>query len=177
MTYFHRNRFGATANHPHLRESNEPLLNRIDEALPLHLRLKNAVKTQADTIAVLCDLDEAKMLLQLAKQFVPTLCHTLKKQLDSLVSLGKARHVRLQIPDYSGEKVEIESPHIHCLNRMLRLPHTRDVIRPGFMNVSCEKNNDGTGTYHGDGEPDNTSERPPKAIRLPYGDQRVYDDG
>lgn len=60
---------------------------------------------------------------------------------------------------------------------MLLLPNTRDIIRPGFMNVSCEKSNDGAGTYDGDGEPDNASERPPKAIRLPYGDQRVYDDG
>jgi hypothetical protein len=49
----------------------ESLLKRATEDSPLYFRLKNAVKTEANTIAVLCDLDEAKMLLQVAKHFCP----------------------------------------------------------------------------------------------------------
>jgi hypothetical protein len=49
----------------------ESLLKRATEDSPLYFRLKNAVKTEAKTIAVLCDLDEAKMLLQVAKHFCP----------------------------------------------------------------------------------------------------------
>jgi hypothetical protein len=49
----------------------ESLLKRATEDSPLYFRLKNAVKTEANTIAVLCDPDEAKMLLQVAKHFCP----------------------------------------------------------------------------------------------------------
>ena len=52
-------------------EQYESLLKRATEDSPLWVRLKNAVKTQANTIAVLCDLDEAEMLLQVAKHFCP----------------------------------------------------------------------------------------------------------
>ena len=52
-------------------EHYESLLKRATEDSPLWVRLKNAVKTQANTIAVLCDLDEAEMLLQVAKHFCP----------------------------------------------------------------------------------------------------------
>ena len=47
------------------------LLKRATEDSPLYFRLKNTVKTQANTIAVLCDLDQAEMLLQVAKHFCP----------------------------------------------------------------------------------------------------------
>ena len=49
----------------------ESLLKRATENSPLYFRLKNAVKTETNTIAVLCDLDEAEMLLQVAKHFCP----------------------------------------------------------------------------------------------------------
>jgi hypothetical protein len=52
-------------------EHYESLLKRATEESPLYFRLKNAVKTQANTIAVLCDPDEAEMLLQVAKHFCP----------------------------------------------------------------------------------------------------------
>ena len=52
-------------------EHYESLLKRATEDSPLYFRLKNAVKTEANTIAVLCDLDEAEMLLQMAKHFCP----------------------------------------------------------------------------------------------------------
>ena len=52
-------------------EHYESLLKRATEDSPLWVRLKNAVKTQANTIAVLCDLDQAEMLLQVAKHFCP----------------------------------------------------------------------------------------------------------
>ena len=53
-------------------EDYESLLKRASENSPLYFRLKNAVKPPgADTIAILCDLDEAEMLLQVAKQFRP----------------------------------------------------------------------------------------------------------
>ena len=49
----------------------ESLLKRAPQDSPLYFRLKNAVKTEANTIAVLCDIDEADMLLQVAKHFCP----------------------------------------------------------------------------------------------------------
>jgi hypothetical protein len=49
----------------------ESLLKRATQDSPLYFRLKNAVKTEANTIAVLCDIDEADMLLQVAKHFCP----------------------------------------------------------------------------------------------------------
>jgi hypothetical protein len=51
-------------------EQYEALLKRATENSPLYFRLKNAVKTQ-NTIGVLCDRDEAEMLLQVAKHFCP----------------------------------------------------------------------------------------------------------
>jgi hypothetical protein len=49
----------------------EALLKRTTEDSPLYSRLKNAAKTEAGTIEVLCDLDEAEMLLHMAKSFCP----------------------------------------------------------------------------------------------------------
>jgi len=61
---------------------------------------------------------------------------------------------------------------------MSLFPHLRDVIRPGFLNVSCEKgNDDGAGTYDGYGQPDDISQWPTKAIRLPHGNQQVCNEG
>jgi len=47
------------------------LLKGAAETSPLHARLKNGVKTHAETIAILCDLDEAEILRHVAKQFCP----------------------------------------------------------------------------------------------------------
>jgi hypothetical protein len=52
-------------------EHYESLLKRASENSPLYFRLKNAIKTNAGTIAILCDLDEAEMLLQVANHFRP----------------------------------------------------------------------------------------------------------
>jgi hypothetical protein len=60
-------------------EDYESLLKRASENSPLYFRLKNAVKTHADTIAILCDLDEAEMLLQVAKQFRPNAVPQIEK--------------------------------------------------------------------------------------------------
>jgi hypothetical protein len=49
-------------------EHYESLLKRATEDSPLYFRLKNAVKTEANTIAVLCDLDQAEMLLPLYRK-------------------------------------------------------------------------------------------------------------
>jgi len=59
----------------------ESLLKRATEDSPLYFRLKNAVKTEANTIAVLCDLDEAKMLLQVAKHFCPDAVPEIEKEI------------------------------------------------------------------------------------------------
>jgi hypothetical protein len=50
-------------------EHYESLLKRASENSPLYFRLKNAIKTDTGTIAILCDPDEAEMLLQVAKHF------------------------------------------------------------------------------------------------------------
>jgi hypothetical protein len=51
----------------------ECLLKRASEASPvyLYLRLRNAVKIDANTVVVLCNVDEASMLLEVAKHFCP----------------------------------------------------------------------------------------------------------
>ena len=51
-------------------EHYESLLKRATEDSPLYLRLKNAVK-MANTVVILCDLEQAAMLLQVAKNFCP----------------------------------------------------------------------------------------------------------
>jgi phenylacetate-coenzyme A ligase PaaK-like adenylate-forming protein len=43
-------------------EHYEALLKHANQKSPLYFRLKNAVKPQPDTIAVLCDLDELEFL-------------------------------------------------------------------------------------------------------------------
>ena len=52
----------------------ESLLKYGSEASPLYARLKNAVKTEANTIAILCDIDEAEMLRDVAKHFCRRCC-------------------------------------------------------------------------------------------------------
>ena len=62
-------------------EQYEALLKRATEDSPLYSRLKNAVKTKAGTIAVLCDVDEAEMLLQVAKHFCPDAVPEIEKEI------------------------------------------------------------------------------------------------
>jgi hypothetical protein len=53
-------------------EDYECLLKQlINDKSPLYLRLKHAVKTRTNTLAVLCDAQEASMLLEVAKRFCP----------------------------------------------------------------------------------------------------------
>jgi hypothetical protein len=60
-------------------EHYESLLKRASEDSPLYFRLKIAIKTNTGTIATLCDLDEAEMLLQAAKQFCPDVVPQIEK--------------------------------------------------------------------------------------------------
>ena len=59
----------------------EALLKRATEDSPLYSRLKNAAKTGAGTIEVLCDPDEAEMLLQVAKHFCPDAVPKIEKEI------------------------------------------------------------------------------------------------
>jgi hypothetical protein len=52
-------------------EHHHALLKRASESSPVYFRLKNAVKTESNTILIPCDGDEAEMLLQVAKHFCP----------------------------------------------------------------------------------------------------------
>jgi hypothetical protein len=52
-------------------EHHHSLLKRASEASPVYFRLKNAVKTESDTILIPCDAGDAEMLLQVAKHFCP----------------------------------------------------------------------------------------------------------
>ncbi|HSF57010.1 MAG TPA: hypothetical protein VLD83_02975 [Candidatus Binatia bacterium] len=52
-------------------EHHHSLLKRASESSPVYFRLKNAVKTESNTILVPCDDEEAEMLLQVAKHFCP----------------------------------------------------------------------------------------------------------
>lgn len=47
------------------------LLKYATETSPLYPKLKNAVKTQSNTIAILCDLHEAEILRAVAKLCCP----------------------------------------------------------------------------------------------------------
>ena len=49
----------------------ESLLKHASETSPLYRRLKNAVKTEENTIAILCDPYESEMLRAVAKYFCP----------------------------------------------------------------------------------------------------------
>lgn len=71
-------------------EHHELLLKYANESSPLYFRLKNAVKTEANTIAVLCDLEEAEMLRSVAQHFCP----------NALPQIEKA--IRLAGPGYDG---------------------------------------------------------------------------
>ena len=59
----------------------ESLLKYASETSPLYLRLKNAVKTEANTIAILCDLDQAQMLHGVAKHFCPAALSQIEKSI------------------------------------------------------------------------------------------------
>ena len=63
----------------------ESLMHQASEALRSHLRLKNAVETQAGTIAILCDLDEAETFRQVAKQF----CSDAVPQIEKAIRLAR----------------------------------------------------------------------------------------
>jgi hypothetical protein len=52
-------------------EHHHSLIKRANEASPVYFRLKNAVKTESNTILIPCDSVEAEMLLQVAKHFCP----------------------------------------------------------------------------------------------------------
>ena len=62
-------------------EQYESLLKRASQESPLYFRLNNAVKPQPNTVAVLCDLDEAEMLLQVAKHFCPDAVPEIEKEI------------------------------------------------------------------------------------------------
>jgi hypothetical protein len=62
-------------------EQYESLLKRASQESPLYFRLKNAVKPQPNTVAVLCNLDEAEMLLQVAKHFCPDAVPEIEKEI------------------------------------------------------------------------------------------------
>jgi hypothetical protein len=52
-------------------EQYESLLKYASDTSPLYLRLKIGVRTESNTIAMLCDLDKAEMLRKVAKHFCP----------------------------------------------------------------------------------------------------------
>ena len=52
-------------------EQYESLLKYASDTSPLYSGLKNSVKTETNTIAVLCDQDGAEMLRKVAKHFCP----------------------------------------------------------------------------------------------------------
>ena len=64
----------------------ESLLMYASETSPLYLRLKNAVKTEANTIVILCDLDQAQMLHAVAKHFCPNAV----PQIDKAIRLARS---------------------------------------------------------------------------------------
>ena len=62
-------------------EHYESLLKRATQNSRLYFSLKKAVKPQPNTVIVLCDLDEAKMLLMVAKHFCPDAVPEIEKEI------------------------------------------------------------------------------------------------
>ena len=62
-------------------EQYESLLKYASDTSPLYTRLKNSVKTEANTIAVLCDHDGAEKLRKVAKHFCPEAVPQIEKVL------------------------------------------------------------------------------------------------
>ncbi len=52
-------------------EQYESLLKYASDTSPLYSSLKNAVKTESNTIAMLCDVDGAERLRKVARHFCP----------------------------------------------------------------------------------------------------------
>jgi hypothetical protein len=64
-------------------EHHYSLLKRATETSPVYFRLKNAVKTESDTILVPCNCGEAEMLLEVAKHFCPDAVSTIEAAIKS----------------------------------------------------------------------------------------------
>ena len=64
-------------------EHYESLLKCASDTSPLYSRLRNSVKTESNTIAVLCDLDKAEMLRKVAKHFCPEAVPHIEKAISS----------------------------------------------------------------------------------------------
>jgi hypothetical protein len=60
-------------------EHYESLLKYASDTSPLYSRLKNAVKTDANTIAMLCDVDGAEKLRKVANLFCPEAVSQIEK--------------------------------------------------------------------------------------------------
>jgi hypothetical protein len=64
-------------------EHYDALLRQAAPDSRLYSRLTNAVKTKAGTIAILCNLDEAEMLLHTAKNYCPDAVPEIEKAIRS----------------------------------------------------------------------------------------------
>ena len=64
-------------------EQYESLLRYASETSPLYTTLKNSVKTESNTIAMLCDEDGAHMLRKVAKHFCPKAVPPIEKAIRS----------------------------------------------------------------------------------------------
>jgi hypothetical protein len=73
-------------------EHHYSLLKHASEDSPVYFRLKNAVKTESDTILIPCSGVEAEMLLGVAKHFCP----------DALSPIETAIKVAQHQPNRSG---------------------------------------------------------------------------
>jgi hypothetical protein len=70
-------------------EQYNALLKEAAEISPLYSKLKNAVKTEANTINVLCEVDEADMLRHMAKRFYPDAIPQIEKAIRVAHSLDR----------------------------------------------------------------------------------------
>ena len=57
----------------------ESLLKYASDTSPLYLRLKNSIKTESNTIAMLCDQDGAERLRKVARHFCPAAVPQIEK--------------------------------------------------------------------------------------------------
>lgn len=64
-------------------EHYKSLLKCASDTSPLYSRLRNSVKTESNTIAVLCDQDAAEMLRKVAKLFCPEAVPHIEKAINS----------------------------------------------------------------------------------------------
>jgi hypothetical protein len=116
-------------------EQYESLLKYASDTSPLYLRLTNGVKTESNTIAMLCDLDKAeRCFAKWQNIFVPALYRKLRKQLDSLNSVTHCRQISPTDKLNAWQKLK-QSAHAITVGSARSIPIIRGGMKAAGLRV------------------------------------------